>query len=1178
MVCLVACLVVGSQQSAWTQGVATGSIKGLVTDASGAGIAGAKITVTNTATNAKQTLLSESDGGYQAPNLAIGTYTVKAEKDGFSTAVNENIRVSVSQSVTVDIKMTVGSVSEILTVEATSEAPITEDKGDRSVVLPAETLSKLPLQVAGGARQVDAFLTLAPGVTGDTFSARINGAPNFSQDFYYDGIPYMNADGGGRQEGLQPPFESVDEYSINTNAYSAQYGRGAGLLNFHFKSGTNQFHGGAWEFMRNNALDALGYFASSSGAKSSQKQNEFGFRIGGPVIIPKLYDGKDKTFFSFTLNWFRFRGGSANTSKITLPTANMANGDFSELLGGPVQVHSDPNDSNSPLVNLINPCDDSTVLQGQIFDPTTSQTVGGVPCRTAFAGNIVPSNLLSTLSNPYLQLIPTATLPGVIQNAFAIPSSAPQNNHIWLLKIDHNISPKLVLHASHYQMKFNTPTSPIISGVLGTGNNFNVQGWEPRISLDHTITSNLFNQTAFSVQYTQGVRIFFPLVPDSFNSPLATAGLPYPAIAVQNMPTFGGGANNNQNSGGCWPCTFFADNLKWVKGKHTLGFGTEMRWEDERDAFSQNIGTYSFVNAATAFPGQSVLTGNGFASFYLGLVNSASRTGFAPPRLVKTGYRAFYVQDDIRVTPKLTVNIGLRWDVSIPVTDPANMFSTFDPSVPNPGANGLLGSLVYTGTNGGPCIADGGASLCRSRIADIYWGSWQPRFGFAYRLTDKTVVRGGFGKSSLRGGASTLMGPEIAASYLTGFQYQDNLISLDTGYTPPAALQPTWDVGIPPVGEAPPRTRDAANNQDVQYMARIDGKTGYTMNWNLTVERQLPWRVGFETSYVGSSSVRIGANLLNVNQVPSQYLSLGSVLNADINSQEAIDAGITSPYPGFTGTVAQALRPYPQFHYISANTQNTGHSNYHSLQMRGQKNFSDGLTFLASFTWSKTLTDGLDQFSTFSANPLDTNNRRRERQLLGADANGGASPRTLSISTTYELPIGPGKKFLNVRGPIGKIVGGWGAGAVMSYNAGSYLPITGGSANPIFNGQSRPNRVSGVDPKAFSGGNFNPYTDYYVNADAFEDAGPYALGNSPRVLSDLRGFAFYNENISAFKQTKITETTNIEFRAEFFNAFNRTVFATPDMNFSDVQNGGFGRVTGQANSPRIIQFGLKFNF
>jgi hypothetical protein len=364
-----------------------------------------------------------------------------------------------------------------------------------------------------------------------------------------------------------------------------------------------------------------------------------------------------------------------------------------------------------------------------------------------------------------------------------------------------------------------------------------------------------------------------------------------------------------------------------------------------------------------------------------------------------------------------------------------------------------------------------------------------------------------------------------------------------------------------------------------------DGKTGYVQMWNATVERQFPSRIAVEASYVGSASVHAGANLLNPNQVPSFYLQkYGSLLLAPVTSPAAIAAGITVPYPSFTtdfgnaATVAQALRPYPQFGNISPNTQNPGHIHYNSFQARAQKFFSDGLTFLVSYTYSQTISDAPDQFSTFSAPPLDAGNPKAEERILGGTTFGNTYPKYLSIATTYELPIGPGKRFLPEGGVVGRIVGGWGASYVGTYQGGTVLPITGGSQQPIFNGPARPNLVPGVAQRIPYSGKFNPHTDTYLNAAAFSDPGAFAIGDAPPTLPNAKGFPHYNENISVIKNINLWESSRIQFRADFFNAFNRVVFSDPDHNFNDAVRGGFGKVTAQFNSPRVIQFALRLDF
>lgn len=1146
-------------QTGFAQGNSVGAIQGTVTDSSGATLQGVKVIITNKDNNGQHAVVTGSDGIYNVPDLAIGPYRVEAQKDGFRTET-AHVVVSVSKTTNIDIALAVGSTTEAINVEA-NITPITEDKPDRGVVLEPDTLAKLPIQVAGGARLDDSFITLAPGVTGDTFSARINGAPDFTQDFYYDGIPYMNADGGGRQEGAQAPFESVDEYSIQTNAYSAQYGRGSSLLNFHIRSGTNRLHGAAYEYLRNNVLDAPGYFERGP---HTEKQHEFGFRVGGPVYIPKVYDGKDKTFFYTNFDWYKFRGGSTN-SLVTLPTNAMKSGDFSALL-------------NPAVTYGTNPCDGTQVIQGQIFDPATTQTVGGQICRTAFPGNIIPINRQSPLSAKFIALLPPSGTQAVTNNTLESLPSSPQNNLFYLFKADHGINHSLALHASYYKGNEAIPTPSLFSGPLGNGNQFIVGFWEPRVSLDWTVNPHVFNQILFSTQYTTGARFYYETVPSSFNSAITTPGIPFPALNVQGMPSFGVGATSGGASGGCWPCTFFADNLKWIKGRHNLSFGTELRWEDEKNTYAVNIGNYNFGNGTTSLPSSanSGALGFGFASLFLGTPNTVSQTGPVNVRLSKTGYRALYAQDDIKVTQKFTLNVGLRWDVSLPVSNKQGFYSSFDPNVPNPGAGGRLGSLVFAGNSGtGGCVP-AGSSYCNLRLAKTYYNNWQPRIGFAYRLTDRDVLRGGFGISTIRGGASTLMGPEIAASYLNGYQAEQTLSSPDNGFSVPTAISPTWDLGIPPVGPPPAHTLQLANGQPVDYLRPVDGKSGYVQMWSMTIEHQLPYHIALEASYVGSSSVRIGANLLNANQVPVQDLSLGALLNADINSPAAVAAGIPLPYPGFTGSVAQALRPYPQYQFISDNTQNTGHQSYNSFQARAQKYFSDGLSFIASFTLSKTYTDSVDQFSTFGAPPPDTNNLGKEKSVLGGTLFNPASPRTLSIAPTYQLPIGPGKRYLPGHGVVGAVVGGWGIGGVLTYNAGDPLHIYGGTANPIFNGQERPNVVPGVNPY----GHFStPSTSLYLNPAAFSDPGAFALGNAPFAFDNIRGFPHYNENISFIKDTSVGERWGVvEFRCDTFNIFNRVTFADPDTNWNDAVTNSFGKVATQNNSPRVIQFALRYDF
>jgi len=611
-----------------------------------------------------------------------------------------------------------------------------------------------------------------------------------------------------------------------------------------------------------------------------------------------------------------------------------------------------------------------------------------------------------------------------------------------------------------------------------------------------------------------------------------------------------------------------------VKGRHTLQFGVDLRWEDETKRANNNFpATYNFAATQTSLPDSPnfPLWGSSFASFLLGNVNTFSESDVTGFHNIRTSYRAFYLQDDFKVTPKLTLNLGVRYDIPIPVTEKYDRLSTLDPSIANPGAGNLGGALVVAGTKYGPLIPNG-PSLGRRQIADTRYYMWQPRFGFAYQLNRQTVLRGGYGLTYFRGGALTLMGPEISASYLAGFRNQLLLQSPDAGISP--ALQ--WDGTLPQVGPATP-SLTFSNGQTIDFMGRDAGNAPYQSNWSLTVEREFPWQVAVEASYAGSKGTRIGANLENLDQVNPKWLSLGNDLNRDISCLTdgscplAIAAGVKLPYPGFKGPVSQALRPFPQYVGINSNVQETGNSTYHSFQLRVQKYYSQGVSLLVAYTASKNLTDTFYQFTSFNAVATDTYNRKLEKALAVDD-----QPQRLVASATYELPIGPGKRYLHPGGPAGKLVGGWNVAAIVNYFSGTPVQVSGGQPLPLYGGVSRPDLLSGSNPGAFSGGKFDPATSLYLNAAAFALPPPFNFGTSPLELPATRNFGVKNENFSLVKRTTIRESMNLEFRSEFFNIFNRTQFGAPNGNANDTQ--GFGRIGSQANLPRIIQFGLKLNW
>jgi hypothetical protein len=771
--------------------------------------------------------------------------------------------------------------------------------------------------------------------------------------------------------------------------------------------------------------------------------------------------------------------------------------------------------------------------------------------------------------------MPASTLPGLTNNAVAKAAAANSHQNDYTIKIDHTFTEKYAIHGSYVRTLTSNGSSPAFDSPLASYGYTVYTSDAPRVALDMSLRPNL--QNAFSAGWTiaGGPQNLLP-INTSTQSAISPTGVPYPAISIAGLTGFGtGGVTPSARI----PSFGMLDNLTWIKGRNQMQFGVDVRWEDEVKRANNNYpGVWSFANTETSLPDSPNFStvGSSFASYLLGLSNNFYSTDPTGKHLFFSAYRAFYFQDDIKVSRKLTLNLGVRYDIPIPIHEKYGRISTFDPSIPNPGAGGLPGALIFAG--GGPGeksyspVYPAGASLGSYRFSNTRYYMWQPRFGFAYQVNPKTVVRGGFGLSYFRGGSLSMEDGLIVASYLMGWRSQVTAVTPDNGVSP--ALQ--WDGAIPHP-TLPTPSLSEVNGQGIDYWDRTSGKAPYHETWSFTVERQLPGKVAFEASYVGSGDHRLGAMMENLNQLPDKYLSLGSLLNADINSPAAVAAGIALPYPGFTGPVSQALRHYPQYLGINSNVQETGNSTYHSLQVRVQKYYTNGMSFLVSYTGSKLLTDTFQQFATFNAYATTTYNQHLEKGLGPDDQS-----QRLVTSGSYELPIGPGKRYLNYQGPVGKVAGGWNMSTVLSYFSGTPIAIGGGMVIPNYGGDTRPDLLGGK-PLASNTGNFDPNADHYLNASDFAvPVGtaqvPYRYGSSPRLLSATRGFPTLNENFAVVKRTYFgkNEYKNFEFRAEFFNIFNRVQFGNPNGTVSDTI--GFGLIGNQANAPRIIQFGFKLNW
>ena len=593
------------------------------------------------------------------------------------------------------------------------------------------------------------------------------------------------------------------------------------------------------------------------------------------------------------------------------------------------------------------------------------------------------------------------------------------------------------------------------------------------------------------------------------------------------------------------------------KGNHNMKFGADMRWQQTNGADSAGQqGLFAFNPNETALPTAAgrAASGNAFASFLLGAVDNASYNGLYVVPGLRYQYKALFAQDDWKVSRKLTLNIGLRWDLFMPRHEHNTNISGFDPSLPNPGAGNLLGAIRFLGN--GP-----GRDNTRSSFADTYYKAFGPRIGFAYQLDPHTVVRGGYGVSYGQGNANA--GLRDSQKFIYGFNAAPSYASTDAGVTPAF----NWDSGFPTNWPHPPFIDPTVQNgTNVTMVGKGDGRPPYFQNYQISVQQELAAKTSIEAAYVGVKGTRLGNALISLNQVDPKYLSLGSVLTQSVTSAAAQAAGIKVPYAGFTGSVAQALRPYPQFLNIVSNSNPNGNSTYNALQVKLTKRLSHGLTMQGAYTWAKTLSDGNIAAGGGPAGQ-DFYNRRLEKGLSTNDV-----PQILVLAYTYELPFGKGKALLNHGGVASMILGGWQLSAIQQYSVGKPVQLTANNGLPIFNSALRPNVVPGA---SMTVDHPDPLANPWFDKNAFTVPASYTFGNAARSYTQLRAPNSYNESFGLMRHIKLGEKATLMLRGEFFNAFNRVVFGAPVSNLSA---SNFGRVTSQANAPRQGQVAARIDF
>jgi hypothetical protein len=1190
------------------------TLNGVVNDQTGAVVPGAELTLVNYATGFEAKFTSNERGEFTFRNLTPGTYDLRITKQGFQNFVQKGIILNINAIVRVDAVMQVGGATETITVQGDTSLINFENATVQGGVSP-DTLNNLPIVIGGAPRSSISLAVLMPGVTtgssGNAFDARINGGLQSGDEAVLDGASmqqgFMSQSGMVSLQGdFQMSPDMVAEVKVVTSNYEAQYGSStSGQLIVVTKSGTSQFHGALFEYHRNRVLNARPW---NTIERPLNIQNNYGGNIGGPVWLPKKifgplgYDrnGPVKTFFYFNRESFRAAGG-ANVPTLTIPSLKARRGDF-----------TDWRDASGNLIPVFDP---ATTRPNPNFNPNQIASATNQPfLRDQFSCNgvlnvICPNRIQNSIASAYLRFMPEPNRPGELDNYLlprAVPNTLINGSDVYMFRIDQYIGDSDHFYFTYWRQYAAINIASELPAAIATESPTTPQNSPiPRFNWERTFSPKLTNH--FTLGYLNRNEGYGSLNLDFVGQLPQINGVASRLYLPQF--TFGDGFNQIGNSTGInarnittRPTWVFNDLLTWVVGNHTLKFGGEFRNAGGNiRAGTNESGSFNFGRNTTSLP--FVNSGHPIAGFLLGAVTDGNvdfrSVGAWYPR--QNVYVA-HAGDTWRITPKLTVNYGVRWDTFTPFREKYNRFSFFDPVGRNPGAGGRPGRLAFAGDEYGQ------ASFGREFPEETWWKGFAPRLGIAYSWDQKTVIRAGYGVFYTQafypgwGGGISVDGFNLNQSFASsGF----------SGIVPAFYLQD----GFPQNFNRPPFIReDFRNGQGILYRPIDANRRSYSQQWNLTIERQLPDNIFMSVAYVGNKGTRLPSSLapLNVlNPNDSRIRSLGSRLLEEFQPGESVKfAGtpneVRIPYTGWveqmTGcapSVAQALLPYPQYcDRLQGLNENIGNSNYHSFQVKAERRFSKGVFMLVSYTLSKLITDAADNTqrdaSTWNASQgvISPFERQRNRSLASDDV-----PQVLSAAFVFELPFGKNKRFFN-SGIGNALFGGWQASTIFRYSRGTPFWFRSNQCNVP--SQFRQGCLVGVKPGAnpflVDFGDYDPdwaapqesrRALFDINAfeplSAFETFG--YVGRGVRI-SNFRGPNFKNVDVSLIKNTRIGERVNFQIRAEFFNALNAHYFINPggfniSGNFpfnNDISSPNFGRWTGDVSNPRTIQLGARFEF
>jgi len=1165
-IALVGSLLMAS--AAWAQ-VTRGTITGIATDPSGAIVPQVAIKITNKATGVVNDTTTNSTGAYVVPQLPSGTYGLTAMQKGFKQFVQTDIALNVGETVRLDIALTIGS--ETQSVQVTGEAPLLKrETSDTGTSITSTQVDDLPLTSVGDQRTLASFIQLAPGTTGRgnstggpgagrTMTTAVSGSMVSSTTLSVDGADVTSgAEFEGDLRALQIPPDAISEFKLQSTNAGAEYGRsGGGSASFAMKSGTNQIHGSVFELLRNNALNTRSFFQKDV---SRYQQNEFGATAGGPIV-------KDKAFIFGYYDGFRLNQGVSG-GFATIPTAEMQAGDFRNY---------------GSVVNGV-------FQMRPIYDPISHTTCGTLVCNN----QINPSNF-DPIAAKVLPLIPTPTKtdPRQVVNNYSNTVSNPLSVTQWGLKGDYVFTSNHRISAMYSWGKNSTPNIPLIPAPLGGGDQPSINETRNiRLNYSWIIKPNLINQLTLGLnQWNSGQQALTEWAGKSdwvsyLGIKGVAASLPtqFPQLVINDQSWNGGGGAGSSNQ----HATMINDSMTWIHGRHTVKFGFQyMKSAVNQLSTGNGAGYFRFRNEGTALAGDNS-TGIAFASFLLGRAYEGNSYHLTSPTYSRNAYYAGFVQDDFKLSSKLTLNLGLRWDLFSPFYDKYNKKSWVNPTAPNPLANNLPG-LFEVATDANRSGMDG------------HHKNFSPRIGLAYSLNSKTVIRASYGIFFAQGN-----GTRFSASSATVQGWNGTLgsTSPDNDVTPGFILsQSTLPPFTPYLGADAffGQGRPTSSAGTLIMIDRSDGQPPYMQNYMLDIQRQLPGSMTLSVAYIGNMGTHLASRVTPWDKLPPQYLSLGSLLLQPLSNPAAqvlpvvqampidLATGNHSPFSGFeatlggAATVGQSLRLNPQYRGLHRYYEGVGVSAYHAMQIKLDKHFSNGLSLLVSYAWSKTLTDGGSIFSTFSSQFATTTPWDRQSQYSYSFND---IPSRLSVAYTYELPFGQGKKYLNQGGAVNAILGGWKTSGIFTYESGRGFNVNcpgGPQVGYENNGWNRCDKVIGqsLGSAAMKDyGNFDPAKDLMFNSNSLAVPADYTFGTMTDTTVEQREFPYFNEDISILKDWKITERFDLRFRTDFFNVFNRHVFGdnngaySNEPFFSGPNSPGFGAVGNTTNYPRLIQFGL----